>query len=241
MNLSGNNLSKKYKKNVVFSDLSVEFTNGITALLGPNGVGKTTLINMMATILPYEKGTIYWNDTNIMENEKKYRGVLGYVPQNPPSYMSFTAYQFLEYISLLKEIPYEMISTEIDRVLEIVRLSKNINDKIKSFSGGMRQRLAIAQAFLGDPDILIFDEPTVGLDPKERVLFKNHIRSLASEKVIILSTHIVSDIEEIADHIIMLKNGKIFLSGAEEEIINQYKESNPSIQSIDDIFMEIYD
>lgn len=232
-------LSKKYKKNMVFNEINFKFEQGVTVLLGANGTGKSTLMNILATSLPMDSGQIYFDNINTDEDVKKYRSKIGFVPQSPPSYPYFKVWEFLEYIALLKEIPKHEIPFEIDKVLDIVRLKEVKDKKIKQLSGGMKQRLAISSAFLGNPNIIILDEPTVGLDPKERLILKEYLKSISKEKIIILSTHIISDTENLADYIFMLNNGKVMLEGTIEEVISKVHDQN--ISSLDDIFLNMYD
>ncbi len=239
MKLEIKNLEKKYKKNMVFNEIDFKFEQGITVLLGANGTGKSTLMNILATSLDMDKGDIYFDNVNAKENIKDYRSKIGFVPQNPPNYPCFKVWEFLEYIALLKEIPQNETPFEIDKVLDIVRLKEVKNKKIKQLSGGMKQRLAISSAFLGDPNIIILDEPTVGLDPKERLILKEYLKSISKEKIIILSTHIISDTENLADYIFMLNNGKVMLKGTIDEVINKVHDQN--ISSLDDIFLNMYD
>lgn len=232
-------LSKKYKKNVVFDEIDFKFNKGINVLLGANGTGKSTLMNILATSLKADKGEINFGNINTDEDIKSYRSKIGFVPQNPPLYPYFKVWEYLEYIALLKEIPKEQIAFESDKVLDIVRLKDVKNKKVRQLSGGMKQRLAISAEFLGDPKIVILDEPTVGLDPKERLILKGYLKTISEDKIIILSTHIISDTENLADYIFMLKNGKVMLEGTVEEIIDKVQDDK--ISSLDDIFLSMYD
>ncbi len=239
MELKIQDLHKSYKKQKVFEGENFCFKNGITVLIGANGMGKSTLINILSTALTKDSGDISLDGKDISLNLQEYRGNLGFVPQNPPNYPQFTAYEYLEYISLLKNIEKKDICQEIERVLSVVRLRDIKEKRMKQLSGGMRQRLGIAQALLGNPKVLIFDEPTVGLDPKERLIFKNYLKNIARDKIIIVSTHIISDTENLADYVYMLKSGKVMFQGTIKEILNQVEDKG--IETLDDIFLKIYD
>ena len=189
--------------------------NEIRFFIGPNGAGKTTLMNMICMLVKPERGKIQLNGNNAMDMGEKYRQHLGYLPQNFDGYPDFTAQEFLKYIAALKGV---YIDDRLDCLLESVGMSDERHWKIRTFSGGMKRRIGIAQAMINDPDILILDEPTAGLDPKERARFRNIISSLSREKIIILSTHIVSDVEHIADNIIIMKDGMLLDTGAPESI-----------------------
>ncbi|GBF78486.1 ABC transporter ATP-binding protein [Paenibacillus sp. 598K] len=235
------NLSKKYRDNDVIVNISTVFNTGITAILGANGVGKSTLLNMIATSLDLDSGQILYNKKNIQKEIAEYRNRLGFVPQSPPYYPFYTGHQFLEYICLLKQIPNQLIKSEISRVLGIVRMTEHAKKKIKNYSGGMKQRISIAQALLGDPEILILDEPTVGLDPKERMIFIEYIKEASVTKTILFSTHVVSDIEEISNNILLLKGSSILYKGTVSEIIDEHKKKFPDTKTLSDIFLHIYD
>lgn len=215
-----NNVTKKYGSFTALEEITLELDNGVYGLLAPNGAGKTTLLNMIATLSFPTHGEITWNGTDIVVLDEKYRDVLGFLPQQFGYYKNYSPKQFLKYMATLKGIEQEKISSLIDTLLEKVSLSDVKDKKMKKFSGGMIQRVGIAQALLNDPKILILDEPTAGLDPKERVRFRNMIRELSGERIVILSTHIVSDIETIADKIIMIRNHGLFCFDSLENICN---------------------
>lgn len=208
-------ITKEYKGKKAVDSLSLTLTNGVYGLLGANGAGKTTLMNLICMLVKPESGGIQLNGADIADMGEEYRRHLGFLPQNFEGYPDFTAQEFLEYIAALKGVS---IDDRLDYLLESVGMSDEIHRKIRTFSGGMRRRIGIAQAMINDPDILILDEPTAGLDPKERARFRNIISSLSREKIIILSTHIVSDIEHIADNIIIMKDGRLLDTGAPESI-----------------------
>ena len=218
MELKVNNISKIYKDKVAVDNVSLTLTKGVIGLVGSNGAGKSTLMRMMCGILYPTSGSISYE--NIDVKEEKYRDILGYLPQDFGYYPEFTALDFMMYIAALKGIETKVAKRKSIELLEKVGLLDVKNKKIKNFSGGMKQRLGIAQAILNDPKIVIFDEPTAGLDPKERVRFRNMIKELGKDNIVLLSTHIVSDIEKIADRIIVIKEGKIVFDGSEEETGN---------------------
>lgn len=202
-------VSKKYGNFLALHDIHLELTNGIYGLLAPNGAGKTTLIKMLTTLITPSKGEIRYNGKNILAMGEAYRTLLGYLPQQFGFYKNYTPRQYLLYLAALKGLEKKDAERRIRQLLEEVKLSDVIHKKMKKFSGGMIQRVGIAQALLNDPEILILDEPTAGLDPKERARFRNLITELARDRLVIISTHIVSDIESIANEVIMIKNKKI--------------------------------
>lgn len=221
--LNVNHVKKNYGKFTALEDINLELTNGVYALLAPNGAGKTTLIKMITTLLFPTSGEILWGGNNISELGSEYRSIIGYLPQEFGYYKNQSPVQFLEYLAALKGIDSVSAKRKIKELLELVSLSDVMNKKMKKFSGGMIQRVGIAQAMLNDPQILILDEPTAGLDPKERVRFRNLISELSKNRIVILSTHIVSDIETIANHVIMFKNHKLFCNDTPASICNILK------------------
>jgi ABC-type multidrug transport system ATPase subunit len=208
--LSLNNVTKKYGKFTALENIDLEFSGGVYALLAPNGAGKTTLIKMIATLIFPTQGEILWNGDEIVKLGADYRKLLGYLPQDFGYYKNHSPREFLLYIAALKCIDRDTARKKTDELIDIVGLSDVRNKKMRKFSGGMIQRVGIAQAMLNDPKILILDEPTAGLDPKERVRFRNLISALSKDRIVILSTHIVSDIETIASRVILFKEHKLF-------------------------------
>ena len=218
-----NNISKKYGKVEALRGVSLTLDHGIYALLGPNGSGKTTLMNILAGLLAQSGGKILYNGKDIRECGIDYRSRVGFMPQYPAMYPNFAVKEFLLYVAELKKLPPER-EGDIDYLLSRVELSDVYDRKISALSGGMKQRLSLCTAVLGDPEILILDEPTAGLDPKQRVAFRQFIAEIASNKTVIWATHIVSDVESIADEVIFMKKGEasILESGAnmlEEEYL----------------------
>lgn len=219
--LSVNNVTKKYGSFTALEEVTLDFDNGICAFLAPNGAGKTTLIKMLATLLFPTKGEILWNGTEITALGEAYRDLLGYLPQEFGYYKGYSPKEYLRYLAALKGV--ENADSRIDELLDTVSLSDVKDKKMRKFSGGMIQRVGIAQALLNDPKILILDEPTAGLDPKERVRLRNIISSLAKDRVIIFSTHIVSDIETIANTLIMIKDRRVIYAGSPVEMAEKLK------------------
>ena len=215
------NVCKSYKEKEVLHNFSMKFEKGIYGLLGPNGAGKSTMMNIIADVLKPSKGDVLYDGVSIYKLKEKYRSHIGYLPQHVGYYDNFTADMTLEYFANLRGVPKKEYKERIENVLKAVNLSENAKQKVKTFSGGMKQRLGIAIALIANPDVLILDEPTVGLDPKERINFRELLRGLASEKTIILSTHIVSDVEDIADYLIFLKNGNIVLTDSTDNILEK--------------------
>ena len=223
MELRLDRLTKQYKQKLAVDRIDLELKCGVYGLLGANGAGKTTLMRMICDIQEPTSGEIFCNGQNIREMGEEYRDRLGYLPQNFGYYPEFTAYKFLLYIASLKGLGKEQAAVRAQYLLEMVGLADQKKQKIKTFSGGMKQRLGIAQAMLNEPEILILDEPTAGLDPKERVRFRNLISSFSKDKIVLLSTHIVSDVEYIADEILVMKEGRLIHRGAPEVVTQEAK------------------
>lgn len=211
MELNVDGLIKEYGSKTAVKGISFKLGKGVTGLLGANGAGKTTLIRMMCGILTPTSGSIVYDGISVKSEE--YRNVLGYLPQDFGYYPEFTGREFLMYFCALKGLEKKAAKARTEELLRIVGLEDMASVKVKKYSGGMKQRLGIAQVMINRPEILILDEPTAGLDPKERVRFRNLIEELGKEAIVLLSTHIVSDIEHIADHIIMMRSGQIIWEG----------------------------
>ena len=222
MELIIDRVSKQYKNKIAVDRISLKLEKGIYGLLGANGAGKTTLMRMLCGILMPTSGTISYDGIDV--SEEAYRAILGYLPQDFGYYPDFTGRDFLLYMAALKGIGKEDAKKRVKELMELVSLTEVSKKKIKTYSGGMKQRLGIAQALLNDPQILILDEPTAGLDPKERVRFRNLIAELGKDNIVILSTHIVSDIDRIADRILMMNGGKLVLDGTREDITGDLEE-----------------
>lgn len=221
MELRLDRLTKQFGSAIAVDRLSATLTPGVYGLLGANGAGKTTLMRMICDVLKPTSGSVVWNGAPIERLGECYRSVLGYLPQDFGYYPDFSALDFMLYLSALKGLDSKAAKRRSMELLDLVGLKNVAKRKVKTFSGGMKQRLGIAQAVINDPQVLVLDEPTAGLDPKERVRFRNLISALAQDKVVILSTHIVSDVEYIADEILIMRAGQIVASGTIEEILAQ--------------------
>ena len=219
--LTLNNVSKNFGKFTAVENISLNMDNGLYALLAPNGAGKTTIIKMITTLLNPTEGEILYDGVNIKTMGAAYRELLGYLPQDFGYYKNNTPKKYLSYLAALKGVPKKETAEKIDYLLEMVGLSENADKKMRKFSGGMIQRVGIAQAMLNDPKILILDEPTAGLDPKERVRFRNIISVLSKDRIVILSTHIVSDIESIANQVILIRDKHIYKMDSVANICNE--------------------
>lgn len=212
MELKIDRLTKQYANKIAVDRVSLTLRPGVTGLLGANGAGKTTLMRMLCGILKPTSGTVMLDAYDVSTEE--YRTVLGYLPQDFGYYPDFTGMDFLLYMAALKGLNKQKAKRRSEDLMELVGLHENAKKKIKTYSGGMKQRLGIAQALLNQPKVLILDEPTAGLDPKERVRFRKLIAELGKENIVLLSTHIVSDLEHIADTVVMMKDGQIIYNGA---------------------------
>ncbi len=216
------NVTKKYGRKKALYSFSASLTNGVYALLGPNGAGKSTLMNIITDIIKPTSGDVLWNGRSIYNVGDEFRRLLGFLPQSPGFYKSFTGYEFLSYIACLKGMTDKKeIKSEVCRLLEKVNMTDAANRKIGSYSGGMRQRIGIAQALIGDPKLLIFDEPTAGLDPTERIRFKNIISEMSLDCIVILATHIVSDVSQIAKNVMLIGNGNLIENSSANELISK--------------------
>lgn len=218
MTLEVRSLSKNYGKVQALKNVSFKIGTGVYGLIGPNGAGKSTMIRIITGSMRASSGEVLYNGSRIRENEKAYKKILGYVPQRQGMYDSFTAARFLEYMAVLKELKRKEIPEEVERVLKIVGLQEDALRRLGGFSGGMKQRVLIAQALLGDPRIIILDEPTAGLDPKERIKIRNFISRIGENRTILLATHVVSDVESIAREILLLGDGELKDKGTPREL-----------------------
>ena len=218
------NLTKRFGDFTAVDDMNIRITNGVYGLLGANGAGKTTLMRMICTLLTPTSGQILCDGKDIQKMEGEYRNLLGYLPQEFGLYPEFSVKDYLLYIASLKGIRPVVAKKRVKELLEQVGLSKAANKKMKKLSGGMKRRVGIAQAILNNPKILILDEPTAGLDPTERVRFRNMISELSKERIVILSTHIVSDVEYIANEIWLMKNGRLVQQGSLDVVLDSMPE-----------------
>jgi len=225
MKLELDGLTKEFGDFTAVNHMNLTMTNGVYGLLGVNGAGKTTLMRMLCTLLKPTCGTIRWNGRDIFEMDSEYRKLLGYLPQEFGFYPEFTVQDYLLYIAALKGIRPVVAKKRVIELIAKVGLSKAANKKMKKLSGGMKRRAGIAQAMLNNPQILVLDEPTAGLDPNERIRFRNLISELSEERLVLLSTHIVSDIEYIASEILLMKDGELVNKGTAEELINSMPET----------------
>ncbi|MBQ8000849.1 MAG: ABC transporter ATP-binding protein [Ruminococcus sp.] len=235
MKLEINNLSKIYKKGAVkaLDDFSITLTPGVYGLLGPNGAGKSTLMNIITDNLNADSGEVTYNGENIKKLGKNFRSVLGYMPQQQGLYDDFTLNRFLWYMAALKGLKRKEAKEKITKLLDTVNLTDSAHKKLGAFSGGMKQRALIAQALLNEPEILILDEPTAGLDPKERIRIRNFISDIAEDKIVILATHVVSDIEFIAKEVILLKSGKLVACDNIAELLKSVEDKTFEITTED--------
>lgn len=229
-------VSKRYGDKTALEDVSFQLENGIYALLGPNGAGKSTLMNMITGSIQPSWGTIRWNGTDIDKLGASYRSILGYAPQQQGLYDAFTGRRFLSYMAALKGIPGKKMAAVIDNVLEYVNLRDVADRRIGTYSGGMKQRILIAQAIMGNPELIILDEPTVGLDPKERIALRERICQLADGRIILVSTHVVSDIESIADEVIVLKSGRMTNRDSVDNLCAQHGNA----ADLEEVYMHIF-
>ena len=238
-NLTIHNISKHYGQKQALNNFSACFSTGIYALLGPNGAGKSTLMNIITrNIRPDSGGAVTWDGVEIARLGTAYLAKLGYMPQQQGLYDNFTPCRFLGYMASLKGLTRREAEPEIHRALELVELTDVAAKRIGGFSGGMRQRLLIAQAILGRPEIVILDEPTAGLDPKQRIHIRRLIQSLAVDKIVIVSTHIVSDVESIADQVLLLKDGVLTAKGTVEELASDLPGGSPP--ALENIYMQYF-
>lgn len=225
MELALNHISKSYQRNSkkALDSFSLTLTPGVYGLLGPNGAGKSTLMNIITDNIKSSEGYITLDGRDVLTMGKEFRSLIGYMPQQQSLYGDFTAKRFLWYFASLKGLSRQQARKEIPELFQLVNLTQAAEKKLSSYSGGMKQRILLAQALLNNPKILILDEPTAGLDPKERIRIRNFISQIALDKIVILATHVVSDVEYIAKELIFLKEGKLLLKGTPREIMDCHK------------------
>lgn len=225
MELQLNHLTKIYGEKLALDNFTYTFHEGIYGILGANGAGKSTLMHLITDNVSRTSGEILLDGTDVLKLGDRFREILGFMPQQQGLYESMTCETFLAYLARLKAIPHKELRSELDRVLTLTNLTDRRHGKLGSFSGGMKQRALLAQAMLGEPKILILDEPTAGLDPRERIRLRNYIHELSRNRIVLLATHIVSDVEAIADDILLLKQGRVVRSGTPAALIASLPEN----------------
>lgn len=244
MNLTIESVSKVFDDKKALDSINLEFTTGVYGILGANGSGKTTLMRILASVMKPSSGRVLLDSQDISVLDYRYRDVIGYLPQHVGLYKNFTAEKFLLYIATLKGLSKEDAKAKVAETLELVGLVEHAKKKVGKFSGGMKRRVGIAQALLNDPKILIVDEPTAGLDPKERIRFRNLLSKISTNRIVLLSTHIVSDIEFIAKEVLILKAGKLIqkqtpqslLKGIEEKVWSVTVDTESEITKFQSIY-----
>ena len=238
MELKLEHISKEYKNTTALDDFSMTFSEGIYGLLGPNGAGKSTLMKLITRNIKPTAGEIYLDGTDIHTLKREYQRLTGYMPQQQAIYPFYTGRMFLAYMGLLKGVEKKVLNDEIEKYASKVNLLDVLDRKVGTYSGGMKQRLLIAQAFLGDSKIIIFDEPTAGLDPKERIHVRNLIHDNSAGKIILIATHVVQDIEDIASQIMLLKKGVLIEMAAPEILTGRITDKeNPDLE---DVYLSIF-
>lgn len=236
MTLELENITKQYGGKMALDGVSLTFTEGIYGLLGPNGAGKSTMMNIITGNLKPTSGNVLWNGKEISEMGVEYRSLLGNAPQQQGLYDTFSGRRFLSYMATLKGLPRKEMKQEIERVLSYVNLTEVADRSVGTYSGGMKQRILIAQAILGDPRLIVLDEPTAGLDPKERVRIREKIKDISGDKIILVSTHVVSDIQSIAKEIVLLKNGRPVDTGTVSKLCEKYG----GVTDLEQVYMHIF-
>lgn len=238
MELKLEHISKEYKNTTALDDFSMTFSEGIYGLLGPNGAGKSTLMKLITRNIKPTAGEIYLDGTDIHTLKREYQRLIGYMPQQQAIYPFYTGRMFLAYMGLLKGVEKKVLNDEIEKYASKVNLLDVLDRKVGTYSGGMKQRLLIAQAFLGDSKIIIFDEPTAGLDPKERIHVRNLIHDNSAGKIILIATHVVQDIEDIASQIMLLKKGVLIEMAAPEILTGRITDKeNPDLE---DVYLSVF-
>lgn len=227
-------VTKAYKDQIVLNDVTLTLKEGIYALLGPNGAGKSTLMSILSKQLNFESGQVLWEGKDIQAWKEDYYDLIGYAPQQQGLYDEFTGRRFLTYMALLKNVDKKDIDQEVERVASMVNMQDQLEKKCRMYSGGMKQRILVAQALLKQPKLLLFDEPTAGLDPKERVSLRDIFSKLAKDHILLIATHVVSDVESIAKEIIFLKQGRIIAQGSVETICQG------TALSLEDVYLNLF-
>ena len=234
--LTLDHITKTYKDKNALADVALQLEQGIYGLLGPNGAGKSTLMNIITGSIRPTEGRVLWDGADIRDLGGRFRSLIGYAPQQQGLYNSFSGRRFLSYIAALKGIPKKEVRGEIERVLSYVNMQEAADRAIGGYSGGMKQRILIAQAILGEPKLIVLDEPTAGLDPKERVRVREQIKALAGDKIILVSTHVVSDIAPVADEILLLRRGSLVDRDTVDALCRKYGES----RDLEQVYMHIF-
>lgn len=238
MELEIKNVVKQYGKKRALDNCSICFEEGVYGLLGPNGAGKSTLMKIITQNIKPTSGEVLFNGSDVNDLKEQYRKLLGYMPQQQVIYPFYTGRQFLNYMGLLKDENKKALNQRIEELADKVNLSDVLDNKVGTYSGGMKQRLLIAQAFLGESKILVFDEPTAGLDPKERIHARNLIHQNSKGRIIIIATHVVQDIEDIADYIVLQKDGKVANIGSPNELISEMEMPGAGLE---DVYMNTFE
>ncbi len=233
---TGGFLNKNKKQTKALRGVSFVLTPGLYGLLGPNGAGKSTLINIIVGGVNQTSGRVLYNNNTTRKMDASFRRILGYVPQQQTLYDSFTGKQFLLYMCSLKEIPQKQMQSEVLQVANATNITSELDKKLSAYSGGMKQRLLTANALLGSPEILVMDEPSAGLDPKERVRLRNLIKEIAKTTIVIVATHVVSDVESVANEIILLKDGQIVDKGEPASLIEKHAKG----KTMEDVYLKIF-
>ena len=234
--IKGGRLGSPATKKQALAGVNFTLGPGLYGLLGPNGAGKSTLINIITGSLRADSGTVQWCDKNARALDIQFRRILGYMPQQQGLYDSYTGRQFLSYMCALKEITVKEVPAQVERVAEWVNLSDELDKRLAAYSGGMKQRLLLGSALLGDPRLLILDEPTAGLDPKERVRLRGLLAELAKDRIILVATHVVSDVETVATEILLLKNGKLVDQAPVSELIAAHAPG----QNLEAVYLSVF-
>lgn len=228
-------VTKKYGKKVALKNISLALTPGVYGLLGPNGAGKSTLMNLLTLNLRADGGGIFWEGKSIASMGRSYRKLVGYAPQQQGLYDAFSGRRFLSYMAGLKGLKKNETADEVQRVLSYVNMQEAADRAIGGYSGGMKQRILIAQAILGNPKLIVLDEPTAGLDPKERIRIREKVAEIAEGRVVLFSTHVVSDVERIAKEVILLKEGEIVSSGTVADLCDTF-----GVLDLEEIYMHVF-